>query len=187
VGARGGLHGIQLWVAQPEATRHGAPAFEHHAALPRVELDGGLATVMVGELAGALSPARRDTEHVGIELRLQRGVTTVPLQPEYEYAVVVLEGAVAIDGATVTPGNLGYLGLGRANVAVEAPDAATLILLGGVPFEAPLVMWWNFVGRSREEIESARLSWERDDGRFGTVRSSLNRIPAPPLPWASPA
>ena len=66
------LHGIQLWIAQPEATRHDEPAFEHHADLPGTELPGCEVTVLVGDLAGARSPARCDTEHVGAELRLQR-------------------------------------------------------------------------------------------------------------------
>src|SRR5437588_4829373 len=67
----GELHGVQLWVAQPEETRHRAPAFEHHAALPKVELDGGEGTVIVGEMTSATSPARRDTDHVGVELALR--------------------------------------------------------------------------------------------------------------------
>jgi len=61
----GPLHGVQLWVAQPSTIRDGAAAFEHHPELPQVELDGGIATVLIGELAGARSPARRDTDHVG--------------------------------------------------------------------------------------------------------------------------
>jgi hypothetical protein len=32
--ARPPFRGVQMWVAQPEATRHGASAFEHHAELP---------------------------------------------------------------------------------------------------------------------------------------------------------
>lgn len=43
------LHGVQLWMAQPEATRHGPAAFEHHAQLPRVELDNAVATVLVDD------------------------------------------------------------------------------------------------------------------------------------------
>ena len=93
---RGDLHGIQLWIAQPEATRHGDPAFEHHADLPRRDLEAGTATVLVGELDGATSPARRDTEHVGVELDLRSGRSTVPLHRGWEYALVVLAGAVTV-------------------------------------------------------------------------------------------
>jgi quercetin 2,3-dioxygenase len=51
-GYRGPVHGVQLWVAQPSATRDGPPAFEHHRELPHVEVGNGTATVLVGELDG---------------------------------------------------------------------------------------------------------------------------------------
>jgi redox-sensitive bicupin YhaK (pirin superfamily) len=181
------LHGIQLWVAQPERTRHGEPSFEHHAELPMVELPGVLATVMVGEFAGATSPARRDTDHVGIDLALRPGSAVLPLHPDSEYGIVVLEGAVTIDGETVAPGHLGYLGQHREELVLRSETPTRLILLGGVPFESPILMWWNFVGRTREEIDAATESWQRDDGRFGTVASRLERIPAVPTPWRNAA
>jgi quercetin 2,3-dioxygenase len=106
---RGILEGIQLWVALPDDTRHGTAAFEHHAELPRGEVDSTVATVLVGDFAGLSSPARHDTPLVGVDLALQQP-TTVPLRPDFEYAVVVLEGAVGIDGRPLSPGRLGYLG-----------------------------------------------------------------------------
>jgi redox-sensitive bicupin YhaK (pirin superfamily) len=57
---RGTLQGIQLWVALPEETRHGAGAFEHHAELPQSELDGAVATVLVGDYGDLSSSARHD-------------------------------------------------------------------------------------------------------------------------------
>src|SRR5947209_4908276 len=48
-GYRGTLHGVQLWVAQPAATRDDGAAFEQHAELPVVEQGGAVATVLVGE------------------------------------------------------------------------------------------------------------------------------------------
>jgi redox-sensitive bicupin YhaK (pirin superfamily) len=179
---RGVLQGIQLWVAQPESTRHGASAFEHHADLPRTDLDGGVATVLVGDFAGQSSPARRDTPLVGIELDL-RGPTVLPLHPSFEYAAIVLEGRIAIDGQPLEPGRLGYLGLGRTELAIAAADPARVMLLGGEPFEEPIVMWWNFVGRSRDEMDSAYASWDTQDGRFGRVASTLPLIPAKPPFW----
>src|SRR4051795_771684 len=92
---RGTLEGIQLWVALPEATRHGAAAFEHHATLPQDELDGAVATVLVGAFGNLASPARHDTPLVGVDLNLH-GSTTVPLNPAWEYALVVMEGELAI-------------------------------------------------------------------------------------------
>jgi redox-sensitive bicupin YhaK (pirin superfamily) len=181
---RGDLHGIQLWIAQPEATRHGAAAFEHHADLPQADLGGAVATVLVGELAGAVSPARRDTDHVGAELDLRPGRTVVPVQPSWEHAMVVLARAVTIDGTRVAPGHLGYLGRGLDEVPIETDGATTALLIGGAPFEGEIRMWWNFVARTLEEISTAREQWMADDGRFGSVRSGLARIPVGPPPWA---
>jgi redox-sensitive bicupin YhaK (pirin superfamily) len=184
-GARGELHGIQLWVAQPEHTRHGEPAFEHHAALPRVEQGHALATVLVGEFDGVASPARRDTDHVGIDVLMHAGRAVLPLRPDYEYAIVVLDGAVEIDSQVVTPGHLAYLGEDREVLPLIANRTARFILLGGVPFESPILMWWNFVGRTRAEIDAATESWQRDDGRFPSFASGLARIQAEPTPWAT--
>ncbi len=177
------VHAVQLWVAQPAATRDGPPAFEHHAALPRLDLDGAEATVLVGDFGGAGSPARRDTEHMGVELALRPPGAEVPLRAADEHALVVLQGAVAVDGVRVEPGVLAYLGQGRdgCRFGVDAPARA--LLLGGVPFPEPILMWWNFVGRSRDELGEARRQWAADDGRFGRVHSSLERIEVGPPPW----
>jgi redox-sensitive bicupin YhaK (pirin superfamily) len=179
----GGLHGVQLWVAQPEATRHGRPAFEHHADLPQVALGGGArATVLVGALEDATSPARRDTELIGVELRLA-GRTALPLEPGFEHALVVLEGAVLVEGVAVAPGELAYLGPGPDELVLAATGATRLLLVGGVPFESPVTMWWNFVGRSRDEVAAAGRQWNAGSDRFGETGSAMGRIPAPAVPW----
>ncbi len=180
---RGPLHGIQLWAAQPEHTRFGAAAFEHHAELPRLDLDGAQATVLVGDIGGVASPARRDTDHVGVDLVLAAPGTVLPLRPDCEYALIVLEGAVALGDHVARPGVLAYLGEGREECRLQVRAPARVLLLGGVPFPEPIVMWWNFVGRSRAEMSEARRAWAGDEGRFGTVRSALPRIEVGPPPW----
>ena len=182
----GELHGIQLWVAQPESTRHGAAAFEHHAELPVVDLErASSATVFVGDFAGVVAPARRDSEHAGVDLTL-RGATAVPLRADYEHALVVLAGAVAVEGTTVAPGHLAYLGTDRtdASMAPVGGDARA-ILLGGVPFPDGILMWWNFVARTTDEVDAAYEAWRADDGRFGPVGSPLPRVDAPRPMWSS--
>lgn len=186
-GGQARYHGIQLWVAQPESTRHGAPAFEHHGDLPHLDLDAATATVLVGELAGAVSPARRDTDHFGAELRLRRGTSTVPVEPGHEHALVVLEGTVKVtsgDVATVEPGTLAYLGQARDEIALSVDDDAIAMLIGGSPFEARVSMWWNFVGRDHDELGAAQRDWNaHDTDRFGEIASALGRIDAPEVPW----
>ena len=180
----GRLHGIQLWVAQPEETRHGDAAFEHHAELPQVDLGGGTATVLIGELGGGVSPARRDTELVGVDLALGSGTDAVlAVRRDFEHALVVLDGAVTIGATTLTPGHLGYLGRDRDELPLRAEERSRVLLLGGVPFPEPILMFWNFVARDRTEMETAWRAWNDDTGRFGRVASSLSRIPSPDPYW----
>lgn len=184
---RGQVHGVQLWIAQPSPTRDGPPDFEHHADLPQVDLQGAVATVLVGELAGASSPARRDTDHAGIDIDLRPGGTTIPLRADYEHALVVLAGAAIVDGTVVEPGRLGYLGLGRDEIALTAADPTRVLLVGGVPFDEPVLTWWNFVARTRDEIVTAHRDWTAGGERFGRVDSRLPRVEVAPPPWRAGA
>jgi redox-sensitive bicupin YhaK (pirin superfamily) len=180
----GPLAGVQLWVALPEHTRHGPADFEHHADLPQVELAAAVATVLVGRLGDAESKARSDTPLLGVDLALRAGLTTVELPAAHEHAVVVLEGAVRLaEGSVVEPGQLAYLGTGRTELALEARASSRLLLLGGEPLAEPLLMFWNFVARTRDEVERAVADWNAREVRFGSVSSDLPRIPAPRPPW----
>lgn len=180
---RGEVEGIQLWLALPEATRDGVARFTHHSDLPRVEVGDAEATVVVGSFAGATSPAVVDWPTAGVDLALN-GDAVVPLGPAWEYAIVVMAGAASVGDATLVPGKLGYLGAGRDELQISSNEGSRLMLLGGQPFESPIVMWWNFVARSTEELEAAYRSWLADDERFGTVASQLARIPAPAPYWS---
>ena len=187
-GAGGLLRGVQLWVALPDPHRHVDPHFEHHGDLPRLD-DGGLrVTLLVGELAGAVSPARRYTPLVGAEVSLAAGASgRLPLDPAYEHAVLALDPGLEVDGAAVDASSLTYLGCGRHDVALGSQGAGRLLLLGGLPLEEELLMWWNFVGRSHDEIAEARDEWEQArqgaDTRFGAVRGYDGpALAAPPMP-----
>jgi quercetin 2,3-dioxygenase len=176
------LHGVQLWVALPEASRRVPPAFEHHAELPDVALPGFRTTVFAGELAGSESPATAFSPIVGAEMTAA-GVATscaLPLRPDYEHVLFVVTGQADVDGAVLAPGQLLYLPTGRERASVSAPAGSTLMLLGGEPLGEPLLMWWNFVARTPEEIEAAAASWRA--GEFGEVGGYQGEpMPAPIL------
>ncbi|MGX6606987.1 pirin family protein [Micromonosporaceae bacterium Da 78-11] len=178
------LQGVQLWVALPHASRDRPPSFASFADLP-VLTDGGLrVTVLIGELAGAASPAEAHTPLLGAEITLAAGTTSsLPLRPDFEYAVLTLDGAATVDDATLKPGPLLYLGAGRTSVRLGAGSAARVLLLGGEPFDERLVMWWNFVARDHDEIVQMRADWADATPRFGTVRGYDGPpLPAPPMP-----
>ncbi len=183
------LDALQLWVALPESRRHGGPDFERHENLPVVDLSGGAtATVVVGTFAGVASPATMHTPIAGAEVCIPAGERVrLPLDATWEYAIVALSGNPAVPGVAQVPDqSLLYLGTGRDAIDVDAGERdVTLFLLGGEPFESDIVMWWNFVGRTHEEIVAAREDWEGEAAaeRFGhVVGHGDERIPAPPLP-----
>jgi redox-sensitive bicupin YhaK (pirin superfamily) len=179
----GELHGVQLWVALPSTTRHGGSAFEHHETLPTFGIGHGKGTVLMGRHLDQVSPARSDSDLVGLELRLTPGASDVELRPDFEHALVVTSGALEVDGTFVEPGHLAYLGRDRGSITLTARDETVVLLLGGVPFDETLVMWWNFVARTQDEISDAYESWLKHDERFGDVHSVLPRIEVGPPPW----
>ncbi|MEW1631244.1 pirin family protein [Streptomyces sp. NPDC089173] len=181
------LHGAQLWVALPDAHRNVEPHFQHHTDLPTVTAPGLTATVILGELDGAASPGTTYTPIVGADLTLTEGAETrLPLDPDFEYAVLSMSGEAEVDGVPVLPGSMLYLGCGRTELPLRALSDAGLMLLGGEPFEEEIVMFWNFIARSGEEIVQARKDWEKGS-RFGEVqgydgaRLSAPELPATPL------
>lgn len=182
------LDALQFWVVLPESARHGAPAFERHTELPEITLraaegaDAGV-TVVLGELDGVRSPATVHTPIVGAELALTGASRVeVPLRPDWEHAVMLVDGDATIDGHPLARGDMIYLGDARERVEVASAGGATVFLIGGEPFEDEIVLWWNFAGRSHDEIARARTDWEAASDRFGTVAGHDVRIPAPPLP-----
>ena len=178
------LHGLQLWVALPAAAAHGPAGFEQHVDLPVLEHDGLRAIVFVGELGDVRSPAAVHSPLVGADLTIERRTTTtLPLRPDFEHGVLLLEGNLTVGGVALEAGPLLYLGTGRSSLEVESTTGARFVLIGGEPFPDELVMWWNFVGRSHEEIVTARDDWEGRSERFGQVAGhGTDRIPAPPMP-----
>jgi redox-sensitive bicupin YhaK (pirin superfamily) len=185
LGTTTGIHGAQMWLAQPEATRHGPSRFEHIEDVPVVDLPDTTARVFAGELGDARSPALLDWGTVGVDLLLRGRRVEVPTAPGFEYAVVPIDRAVKVQEAIVEPGWLALVPAGSESLLIETQsEGARFLLLGGEPLGEPIEMWWNFVARSKDEITKAWRAWqEHDEDRFGTVPSQLSRVDAPPPPW----
>jgi redox-sensitive bicupin YhaK (pirin superfamily) len=187
----GGMHGLQLWIALPDGARDGDPWFAHHDDLPVIQDGAARVTVVLGEFSGHRSPGRVYTPLVGLEIDLAAGGRyLVPFESTFEYAALMLEGVARLGArpsgsagaAPLSPGSLLYLGRGHQDLTVEADGPARLFVIGGVPFEDPLVMWWNFVARSHEEVVQAREDWMAGR-RFGVVSDCAHPpLPAPELP-----
>lgn len=171
----GRLHAVQLWIALPEAQRQCTPAFRNYPDLPLVEQGAFSVRVLAGSACGHTSPVEVHTPLVGIDLRAAAAAdTSLPLTPAFEHAVLVLSGAARIEGESLTPGTLLYLGRDRPQLSISCTAAAHLMLVGGKPFGEQVLLWWNFVARNAQEIEQATRDWN-EGRRFGTVRGSPSR------------
>ena len=186
------LHGVQLWVALPDAARTDtAPSFTHLAEPPSYSEQGARLRVLVGALAGETSPAPTHSPLVGAEITLEPGARAVlPLEQGFEHAVLVARGETVVAGEVVGRDEMVYLGSGRDGLELAAPDdltgPAVVLLLGGEPFTEELVLWWNFLARDHDEVVGRREAWNDADpapAPYGDVPGfGGERMAAPPMP-----
>jgi redox-sensitive bicupin YhaK (pirin superfamily) len=155
------LHGVQLWVALPDADRHTDPGFEHHAPDP-VTGPGWQARVFLGSLLGDTSPVRTFTPLLGAEVVLDAGADLhLDVDPAFEHGVLVDTGVVDLEGTELKQGRLGHTPPGRSSLRLRAgAEGARVVVLGGPPFGESIVMWWNFVGRTHDEVVAFRREWQ---------------------------
>lgn len=183
------MHGVQLWIALPEPARDIAPSFEHHDDLPQFSFQGAEIRVLMGELDGRSSRATVFTPLVGAEISLSAGVNIIlPVQREFEHGLLILEGEdVLVGDEPMARGALRYHSTGLTEIALSTRQGARVLLIGGEPFPEEIVMWWNFIGRSHEEIVMMREEWqssvESGSATYPAFTDSLGaRIPAPEMP-----
>lgn len=181
------LHGVQLWVALPDGARDTQRRFDHYAPEP-VSRDGATLTVFLGELAGRRSPVSTFTPLLGAQVDLPVGGSfTAEINPAFEHGLLLDMGSLEVAGHPVAVGEMAYQGTGHTSLVLtnigDTPVRA--VLLGGQPFTEELLMWWNFVGRSHDEIAAFREEWQAQSARFGVVHGYAGEpewLPAPPLP-----
>ena len=183
----GRLNGVQLWTALPDRDRHRMPSFQHLVDVPRVEQSGGIVQVFSGALGGTTSSAEHFSPLVGADLQVHpRHELAIPLESQHEHALLVLSGECALEGQRLEERVLYYLGTQRSEMCLRSGSGARLLLIGGVPFPETILMWWNFVARTPEEIREARNDWEAHR-TFGEVPAYTGaRIPAPALVRLAP-
>jgi redox-sensitive bicupin YhaK (pirin superfamily) len=184
------LHGVQLWVALPDADRDTGRDFAHYVPQARA-IAGAAMRVFLGELDGDRSPVHTFTPLLGAQLDIDPGAElTLEVDSAFEHGVLLDQGGVAVAGTSLEVADLAFQAAGedRLEIVNSGPSPARVLVLGGPPFPEELVMWWNFVGRSHQDIAAYRQMWQDQDPRFGAVQGyqgKVARLPAPPLPNAT--
>jgi redox-sensitive bicupin YhaK (pirin superfamily) len=178
----GKLSGVQLWVALPNDHRNCAPSFTSVAQVPILETKGGLIQLFAGDFDGIHAPAPNYSKIIGMEVQVHPHQTmALSLNPQFEHAALLLEGICSLEDQTLSANTLYYLGICREALEITSPTGCRLLLIGGLPFPEKILMWWNFVARTPEEISQARTDWQAHR-RFGKVKgTALKRLDAPEL------
>ena len=154
------LHGVQIWVALPQADAEMAPEFHHHerASLPKLHWPGAGAVLIAGSAYGKESPVRVFAPMFLLEVTLAARAELVMPQEHAERGVFVAEGAVEWGGLDI-PATRMAVQAGPSAPLLHAREASRLILFGGAPLDGERHLWWNFVASSRERIEQAKADW----------------------------
>jgi redox-sensitive bicupin YhaK (pirin superfamily) len=164
------------------------PAFFAAEQIDKHQQGDGHLQVFLGSLQGISSSIPPAWPGLGAEFSLDpQGTMTLSVENEYEHAVLLDAGALTINGEALNQHELGYLAPGHHQIELSniTDLPARGLLLGGQPFEEEFVMWWNFIGRSHEEIEEFRNQWQAslsgERGPFGNL-THMSPLPAPEMP-----
>ncbi len=167
------LHTAQLWIALPDSHRHCPPRFEHYPDLPTIAVGNDQLTLLVGDYEGVQSPVMVHTPLFGADLYSPDGGNfRLTLNPSFEYGLMILEGDTQLEHSALTGGTLYYQPPGIESLSLIMQPGSRALLLGGEPFQEAIVLWWNFVARSQEELQGAVDDWNsNNEARFGHMLS----------------
>jgi quercetin 2,3-dioxygenase len=187
------LHGAQLWIALPAAHRFAEPGFAHYEPAA-TEVTGAVVRVFLGTLFGQTSPVPSYSALVGAEVTVAAGqALDVEVDTSHEHGFLCDTGRLSIGDVQAEPGEIVFCPAGASAITLRASAAGPtrILVLGGEPLGEQIVMWWNFIGRSHEEVAAFREDWQRQRAglppgaaaRYGTFPEAwTHTLPAPDLP-----
>lgn len=177
------LHGIQLWVALPNEHRNTNPQFEHLTDFPIFKTDSLTMKIFAGNYQDQKSPATFFSDIIGAEIDFKPHQSTIELNPTWQYGLLAINNSFQINNTLVPTGHLYYLNPPNNQITLNTDSNTKILLIGGPPMTEKIIMWWNFLARTHDEIVQMRNDWQNQTERFPTFTSNIpSRIPAPPLP-----
>ena len=169
----GPLEMVQLWVNLPAKDKMSAPGYQGivDQDIPDLALkdDAGRLRLIAGEFEGKRGPAHTFTPIDVWDIRLNAGKsTTLDLHPGRNTALVVLHGAVEVNGQEmVREGQLALFERDGSQIRLEANNDAVLLILSGEPIDEPIVGHGPFVMNTDAEIQQAFVDFQ--SGKFGRM------------------
>lgn len=182
------LHAVQLWIALP-MNQEIEPNFEHYPQLPEWSDQGIDYILTTGSYQGRQAPTSQFSPLVGVDMRFQQAQAfEIERQDKFEYAILVINGTVKINGERYAKDEIAILSdcaAAQEELTLWAEQGTHIMLLGGEPLPHPTVIWWNFVADKVEDLEQAVNDWNNQHPRFGTIDlqgTELSRLTAPAIP-----
>lgn len=155
------MHGIQAWVALPDADEECAPGFYHHEGddLPEWHGDGVHGRLIAGKANGMKAAVRTHSPLFYQHLEMDSGARHTLTTGYPERAIYCASGEVEIGGAMLREGQMAVLA-GTDAVDILAKSPSTVMALGGDPVGQRYLLW-NFVSSSQERLEEAAEDWRQ--------------------------
>ncbi|SNR93290.1 pirin family protein [Pseudomonas segetis] len=171
------LHGLQVWLALPEANQLDEPSYSHHRAetLPRSESMGVEICMIAGHGFCLESPVPVKSATLYAEVKLVVGASLAIPAEHRERAIYLLEGDAQLGCSDLTVRALTILPESEA-LTLLACSTCHLVIIGGEPL-GPRRMNWNFVSSDPQLIEQARQNWAAQ--QWPSVPGETARIELP--------
>lgn len=163
------LHGLQLWLALPEAEESRPPSFHHfsQAELPFRELESGAkVSVLMGEAYGLRSPVPTFSSTLFAEAQLPANSELSLPHNLDELGFYLAEGSIEFAGELIHGPALVILTTKGFSEKLRAKTASRIALLGGRHL-GTRHMYWNFISSDPQAVERAKVRWR--EGRFPKV------------------
>lgn len=175
------LHGLQLWLALPQAAETGPAAFHHVPDLPQHRDGPASVTLVLGQAFGCTSSVPFPHPALMLDIRFS-GPGEIGLPDMAERALFTKADGVAVGETGLEPAALHLIEAGPARLRVAGP--ARVVLIGGAPYPEGRLIDWNFVASRADLIEAARADWIAAPdtgfrGRFPLPDGETDHIPYP--------
>lgn len=171
------LHGIQSWIALPEAQQECAPAFTHYdaAELPSLDRGGARVRIIMGAAFGARSPVQTFSDTCYLDCALETHAELALPDRVEELAFYVVAGSVAVGDNAIGAGVMAVACPGKI-LTLRALSDSRVMVIGGANI-GPRQIYWNFVSSSLARIDQAKQDWR--EGKFARVPGDDEFIPLP--------
>ncbi|HMQ69518.1 MAG TPA: pirin family protein [Ignavibacteria bacterium] len=162
---------VQLWVNLPAKDKKSKPKYQAitNKDMGRVKLENnsGEVEIIAGEYKGVKGPASTFTPLHLFNVKLKSGAKSdLAFPPEYNTALLVLEGNIKVnDSEDVPVNNFALFENKGEDFTIEAIEDSLILILSGEPINEPIASQGPFVMNTKEELVEAYNDFY--EGKFG--------------------